>query len=131
MFHIKYKLKPSTIHGIGLFSEENVEKGRLIYSINKELDLVLTPEEYSKLTANERTTIEHYGYFVENKWHLAFDDVRFCNHSDDGNIVKRGNTLIAKRSIKIGEELTQYYKEFDERTRIFINNFQELNEIIK
>lgn len=52
-----------------------------------------------------------------NKWHLAFDDIRFCNHSKNGNVtISKNDTkyqLIAKRNINQGEEITQDYKEFE------------------
>jgi len=51
---------------------------------------------------------------------LSFDNVRFINHSFEGNIIvdKTINDieypLIASKDIKKGEEITQNYFEFDD-----------------
>ena len=116
MFHIKTTIKNSPLHGIGLFADENIFKGQKIYTENPNLDIFLSNEEFSKLPENEKTTIQHYGYFdiQKNKWHLNFDDMRFCNHSKDGNITLIDKiVIIAKKDIKKGEELTQNYEEFE------------------
>jgi len=116
MFHVKIKLKKSRIHGIGLFAAQSIKKGQKIYTHNDRLDLFVSEEEFSSLEEDEKTTIKHYGYFDKNKnkWHLAFDDIRFCNHSFHGNINLEGKNLIAKKDIKKGEELTQNYIEFED-----------------
>jgi uncharacterized protein len=115
MFHVKIKLSPSKIHGIGLFAEENIPKGKIVYSINKDLDLFLSNNEFQRLSEDEKRTIKHYGYFDKQlkKWHLCFDDIRFCNHDANGNIGLKNDKLVAKTSIKEGEELTQNYCEFE------------------
>jgi len=119
MFHIKVKLKESPIHGIGLFTDEDIPKGKTIYSPNPKLNLLLTREELSKLSPNEKETIEHYGYYDElrNGWHLSFDDIRFCNHSSKNNITRQNGDVVAKRNIKKGEELTHNYEEFENPIR--------------
>lgn len=115
MFHVKIKLKESEIHGIGLFAGRDISKGEKIYTGNEKLDLFLSEEECSKLARDEQNTIKHYGYFdkEKHKWHLSFDDIRFCNHSSDGNITLKEKSLVAKRDIAKGEELTQDYREFE------------------
>ncbi|OGJ16321.1 hypothetical protein A3K73_01900 [Candidatus Pacearchaeota archaeon RBG_13_36_9] len=116
MFYIKTKLKNSRLHGLGLFAGQNIKKGQKIYTGNEKLDLFLSEEEFSRLPIDEQNTIKHYGYFdkEKHKWHLAFDDIRFCNHSSDGNITLKEKSLVAKRDIKKGEELTQNYSEFED-----------------
>ncbi len=116
MFHVKIELKKSKIHGIGLFAGQDISKGQKIYTGNENLDLFLSEEECSKLALDEQNTIKHYGYFdkAKSKWHLSFDDIRFCNHSSDGNITLKEKSLVAKRDIAKGEELTQDYREFEQ-----------------
>ena len=116
MFYVKIKLQQSRIHGIGLFADEDISTGKAVYCGNPKLDLLLTDKEFLKLSVNEQGTIKHYGYFDKylKKWHLAFDDIRFCNHSSDGNISLKNNKLVAARNIKKGEEITQNYEEFEE-----------------
>jgi uncharacterized protein len=115
MFYVKIRLEKSKIHGIGLFTGENISKNQKIYAANEKLDLLLSEKEFSKLSLDEQNTIKNYGYFDKNnsKWYLGFDNIRFCNHSLNGNLILKERTLIAKRDISEGEELTQNYTEFE------------------
>ena len=115
MFYIKYSLKKSKLHRIGLFAEEEISKNQRIYKENCKLNLSLSKKELLNLTKDEQRIIKHYGYFDKrrDRWHLSFDDIRFCNHSSNGNVSLRKGFLIAKRNIKKGEELTQDYREFE------------------
>ena len=105
----------SPIHGLGLFADETIKKDTKVYSINKDLDLIISVEKFDKLSKNEQQTFRHYGYFdnKENVWNLSFDDIRFCNHSFDSNVTLRNNYLVSIREIKKGEEITQNYGEFE------------------
>src|SRR3989344_7284528 len=113
MFNVKVKIGLSSIHGFGLYAAESIRLGQKIYTPNDNLDLYLTNDEFSDLFENEQQTIKHYGFFDKKKqmWHLSFDDIRFCNHNSNGNMTLAGEVLVAKRDIKIGEELTQDYSE--------------------
>ena len=115
MFHIKYHLDKSSIHGIGIFADEDISEGSIVYSINDALDLIVSASDFSNLSDDERHTISHFGYLDRSSdhWHLSFDDIRFCNHSPDSNIVLKGSSLVAKKDISCGEELTQDYSEFE------------------
>ena len=115
MFHIKIKLGESKIDGIGLFSDEDVLKDQRVYTPNPLLDISLSESEFERLNNDEKLTIKHYGYFdeVEKLWRYAFDDIRFCNHSADSNLTLKDGTIIAKKNIQKGEELTQNYNEFE------------------
>jgi uncharacterized protein len=116
MFYVKTDLGKSLIHGIGLFSKRDIKKGERVYKSNPNLDLILSDLQFGRLEDKEKERIAHYGYFNKRtkKWHLAHDDIRFCNHSSGGNLTQVENRLIAKRDIKKGEELTQDYSEFEE-----------------
>jgi hypothetical protein len=115
MFHIQKKIGLSNIHGRGIFAIQKISKGNPIYTANLDLDTFLPEKEFESLSQDEQETMKHYGYFDDTlqKWHLAFDDIRFCNHSGEGNMTWNGNTLLAKKDIEINEELTQNYAEFE------------------
>ena len=115
MFHVKVKIMPSKINGLGLFADEDIPKDSKVYSINESLDLEIPIEKFNKISENEQQTIKHYGYFnnKKNVWYLSFDDIRFCNHSLNGNITLKENNLISTKDIKKDEEITQNYKEFE------------------
>lgn len=115
MFHVKVKVMPSKIHGLGLFAEESIPKDSIVYSINESLDLIISLEKFDELSENEQQTIKHYGYFNKQKrsWHLSFDDIKFCNHSFKSNITLINNNLVATKDINKNEEITQNYEEFE------------------
>ena len=119
MIHIKYKLDKSAYHGIGLFTDEDLPKGKLIYTPSPLLDVNLSQEQFDSLSDKEKEEVKWWGYFYESsqKWHVDFDVSHFINHSDNANITQdQGHTdayLITVRDIKSGEELTQNYLEFE------------------
>ncbi len=114
MILIKYFLDKSDVHGIGLFARENIKKGTIIYVPNDLLDIKLSKEEFKKLSVFDQKIIKHYGFLNSGVWHLAFDDIRFLNHSFNSNVTEVGGKLIAKYDIAVGEELLQDYREFEE-----------------
>jgi len=63
MFYFNTIIKPSRIHGLGLFTEEDISKGKKVYRINEDLDLTLSDNHFLKLDDNEKKIIKHYGYF--------------------------------------------------------------------
>jgi len=122
MLLIKTTTKQSLIHGLGLFADEDISKGTQIWKFSAGLDLELKPEDFDKLTQYEKDFINFYGFRSKktDSYHLSFDNVRFMNHSKEGNITIDQTAsdieypLITLRDIKQGEELTQNYFEFDE-----------------
>jgi len=114
MMHVKTSVQRSSVHGLGLFAEQDIGKGRVVYTANPKLDVVISEAEFNLLQKEEREYVAHYGYLKAGKWHLAHDDIRFCNHSDNPNITASGNRIIAKQDISKGEELLQDYRDFEE-----------------
>jgi len=119
MIHIKYKLDKSGHHGIGLFTDEDLSVGQLIYTASPLLDVNLTQGQFDTLGGGEKEEIKWWGYFNEStkRWHVDFDVSKFINHSPKGNLTQDKNHeeayLITLRDIKRGEELTQNYLEFE------------------
>lgn len=123
MLLVKTYIDKSAIHGIGLFAGQAIRKGVVVYKLSPGLDISLSKNEMNRLDSNSRELIKYHGYLEKNnKWHLAFDNIRFCNHNKNGNItVDKSNKkyqLIAKRDIEKNEELTQNYKEYEQPSRI-------------
>lgn len=119
MVHIKYKLDKSGHHGVGLFADQDISKGALIYTASPLLDVNLTQEEFDSLDEKEKKEVQWWGFFDEpsQKWHVDFDVSRFINHSHDATVTQDTTHtdahLVASRDIKAGEELTQNYLEFE------------------
>lgn len=116
MFLVKTYLAESKIHGIGLFAYEDIAKGTKIYQPSPDLDLSLSLDQYNKLDRNDQKVIKHYGYLSkhDNKYYLAYDNIRFCNHSKKPNVALRGDEYFVARNIRKGEELLCDYSEFEE-----------------
>lgn len=119
MIHIKYKLDRSTHHGIGLFADENIKQGQLIYTASPLLDVNITQEQFDTLSDREKEEFQWWGFFDEpsQKWHVDFDVSKFINHEKEGTVTQdKDHTeayLVAARDIAQGEELTQNYLEFE------------------
>ncbi len=116
MIHIKYKIKDSPVHGIGLFSDQKIKKGELIYTPSPLLDVDLTQEQFDSLSVPEQQEVAYYGYFHTNtyRYHVAFDAIRILNHADLGvaNVTQDENMVMKSlRDIDLGEELFQDYRE--------------------
>ncbi len=119
MIHIKYKLDKSDKHGIGLFTDQEIKKGDVIYTASPLLDVNITQEDFDSLDEKEKQEFLWWGFFDEpsQKWHVDFDVSKFINHSYDGTVTQKSDHeeayLVATRDIKTGEELTQNYLEFE------------------
>ncbi len=119
MIHIKYKLKVSDLHGIGLFSDQAIKKGELIYTASSMLDLNITQEEFDSLAQEEKNEILWWGFFDQpsQMWHVDFDVSKFINHSYAPTVTQDASHdeayIVAARDIVQEEELTQNYLEFE------------------
>jgi len=118
MIHIKYKLDRSATHGIGIFADQDIQKGQLIYTVSPGLDVDITQVQFDSLKEEEKKKIKYWGYWFEpNKvWHVDFDHIHFINHPFTPNSAQDFSLpeapLTATRNIKTGEELTQNYLDF-------------------
>lgn len=119
MIHFKYKLKSSKLHGIGLFSDQNIRKDDVLYTASPQLDLNITQQQCDSLSQSEKDEVMWWGFFDERSqmWHVDFDVSKFINHSYEANVTQDESRdqayLVAARDINIDEELTQNYLEFE------------------
>jgi len=127
MLLVKTYLDKSKIHGIGLFSGQSIPKGKIVYKLSPKLDINLPAGKFNKLDCYSKKQIKHYGHVIKkgDRWCLAFDDIRFCNHNKNGNITTDKKSakyqLIAKTDIKKGDEITQDYAEFENLRKVLKN----------
>ena len=123
MLLVKTKIKPSKIHGIGLFADQFIPKGMIVWRFTPGFDLEVSKKALLKLSKPSREQFFNYCYqdYKTRKYILNFDDARFFNHSEkpntrdirpiDSSLV--GSEMIAIKDIKNGEEITYNYKEED------------------
>ncbi len=119
MLLVKTKLKFSDIDGIGLFSNQFIPKGTVIWKYETTIDNLYRVDELRYIPEIAKKMLNHYGYRNEyGDYILCGDDARFFNHSSTPNCLEEyspGGTspTIALRDIEKDEELTVNYSTFD------------------
>ena len=91
------RVKKSSIHGKGVFANRQ-------YSLGSEIGYFCGDE----VERDTRHSLTLEGRHIEGTGPL-----RFLNHSCDPNCYFKGRTLIAKREVRLGEELTTNYLELE------------------
>lgn len=105
-------IKPSKIHGLGLFAKCDIKKGQRIIQ-----------------------GLADFGYYDEwityvKKWKLTSfaHNNGYCmvNHSEEPNTKRGSNSeIIAAKDILSGEEVTEDYYALPDNENPFINSFEE------
>ena len=113
MLQVETYIDKSQIDGIGLFANQEILKGTIVWKYNPDIDI-----ELKEFVANEIEFkfIEKYSYYDNqlDKWLLAGDHDRFTNHSETPNTAAIADgTMIASCDIHKGEEITTNYYEID------------------
>ena len=107
-------LKPSALHGIGVFAVRDIPKGcKNIFSKETGEWILLGMEEVAQLPAHSKDFIETYYlyddayYFVPAHGCKVMDMANYLNHSNTPNLISVQDGLFfeAIRDIKEGEEL--------------------------
>lgn len=117
MFTIKTNIKHSNIHGLGVFAEEKLKKGDIIWKFQPGFDQVISSDAYNQLPPIAKNCIDHFGYYnkEEGGYILCGDDARFTNHSNTPNMELFDEiSSVATKDINIGDEITENYYIFDE-----------------
>lgn len=136
MYLVKTKLAPSALHGLGVFAEEFIPKGTVVWQFDPTLDHVFTEEEIASLPVMTQEYIRHHGYFSQHlgKQVMPFDNERFTNHSTNptvGEDVTRKAELepvsVALRDINPGEEITVDYRAIEGPHRKRRNGWEQMD----
>jgi SET domain-containing protein len=113
-------IKPSPIHGIGVFAVRDIPKGtRGIFSNGIGGWIELTHEEVEALPGHSKYLIHTYCLFDEEKYFVPdygfkiMDLSLYLNHDENSNIISlhHGEDFETKRDIASGEELLINYAE--------------------
>ncbi len=111
-------LKPSGIHGIGVFAIRPIPKGcRHIFSRGAGEWIKLPIADVEQLPAHSKDLVESYclfdeeNYFVPDYGFKLMDLVNYLNHSDTPNIISLndGEEFEALENIATGQELLVNY----------------------
>jgi SET domain-containing protein len=111
-------LKPSPVHGIGVFAIRDIPKGcRSIFSNHQSEWIKLPIREVEKLPDHSRDLVETYCLFDEENYYVPeygfkiMDMVNYINHSSSPNIrsINDGEFFEALTDIPTGTELLVNY----------------------
>lgn len=130
MLHVKTIVGTSPIAGIGLFTDQDIFKGTIVWLFQKGFDLKLDPKAISNFPEVAQDYLSTYAYASKQSGLLIcpMDNGRFLNHSTNPNldvIFKDGvaeDINIANRDIKKGQELTIDYQMFDSEFSLYDRN---------
>lgn len=119
------RVKPSPIHGVGLFALRDIPKGTdpFVNSLSDKY-IELTMEEMDSLNPGVRKLVHDMSSLEDNKYYVhayGFNIIHplfFINHSKKPNMVTKGLRFITTRTIKEGEELTVDYETYNDTTGI-------------
>jgi hypothetical protein len=108
----KIVIKKSRIHGLGMFAQENIDKGEIVFI--KGGHIVKRSALYSSEQIDSYLPIDD-DFFIGAKCREEEERIKlFINHACDPNCGMRGEiTFIALRVILSGEELTCDYAMID------------------
>ncbi len=115
MLTVDTEVRPSRLHGLGVFLREPVKAGALIWRFDGRIDSVFGSEEIEGLPDHMREYLRVY-----TTWHAASglyvlcgDNGRYVNHSDEPSTLSRGVSFgddVAARDLPAGAELTSDYR---------------------
>jgi SET domain-containing protein len=118
-------IKPSVLHGIGVFAVRDILKGcRAMFSKNTGNWIKVPKTDIDQLPKHAVDLVENYCLYDEEHYFIAdygfkvMDLVNFLNHSDTPNIISidDGEEFEAIRDIQTGEELLINYGEIVDST---------------
>ena len=115
MMLVGTELRPSPIHGIGVFLLQPVRKGDLIWRFYARIDRVYTEEEIATLPEHMQRFLRTYSTWHEatGLWVFCGDNGRHFNHSDEPTTVSNAIAFGEDRAImnlSVGTELTSDYR---------------------
>jgi uncharacterized protein len=125
MLLVRTKVLPSPIHGLGLFADENIPKGTIIWEFEPGFDLVIDSQRVQELPEAPKQWMKHYAHLSKKngKYTLSMDNDRYINHAADPNTIdidtgREELATVARRDIRAGEELTCDYLAYSKESAL-------------
>jgi uncharacterized protein len=124
MLKVKSVVRKSPLNGLGVFADEPIRRGQVVWRFDGWYDRKVPQEVYAALGQADREYMDRFHY--EDRFGdivCTMDDCRFMNHAEDSNLayVEICGTgflqefFVAKRDIAAGEELTIHYADIEVR----------------
>jgi SET domain-containing protein len=113
MMLVKVRLGPSAIEGFGVFTQEPIAKGQVVWRFTPGFDLLVPDAELARAPGHVRAFFERYAFELATyPGHQALDgdNGRFMNHCETPCLdLSVPGVGVATRAIRAGEELTCDY----------------------
>ena len=114
MMMVETELRPSEIHGVGVFLKEPVTAGQLIWRFDSRIDRVFSDAELEEMPKHLQQFLRTYSTLHGHLglWVLCGDNGRHFNHSERPNTQSLGIAFgddIAAFDLEAGSELTSDY----------------------
>ena len=122
MLLFETELRPSEIHGTGVFLLEPVCKGEVVWRYDSRIDRVYSPAELDSLPPHMRRFLQTYSTWNDavGLWVLCGDNGRHFNHSPTPNTFSDGIAFgcdMAAADLSAGTELTSDYRTICDSVR--------------
>jgi len=135
MLNVKTYLDRSPIHGIGLFADQKIMAGSMVWEFNPAVDLVYSLDQWDSLKENiaaqSFANLIRLSYKEEGFIYLCMDNAQFMNHSETHDNVVHGlskSKMHALRNVARGEELLCNYLSYsdpdDFHARNIVNKYK-------
>lgn len=123
MLLIETELRPSPIHGLGVFLLSPAPQGSVIWRFDSRIDRIYTSEEVASLPAHVQRYLRTYATWNQSTglWVLCGDNGRYFNHSEQPSTVSDAIAFgsdVAARDLEAGEELTSDYRTICDHFRL-------------
>jgi len=120
------EVKPSAIHGFGLYAKIFIPKGTIWWHARPQDVLIISKKQFQIISTSYKNEILEssfkalltYSYYERDLGTLIFclDDSKFVNHSFNANSGasedENGFCSVALRDIQPGEEITEDYSKY-------------------
>ena len=130
MMMVETELRPSSIHGIGVFLVEPVSAGQLIWRFDSRVDRIFSDAELKEMPERLQTYLRTYSTLHAGLklWVLCGDNGRHFNHSNQPNTRSLGvafGDYVAADDLPVGTELTSDYREICDAIRLADVDFSQ------
>jgi uncharacterized protein len=128
MLLVRTTVRRSQVHGLGLFAEEFILKGTVVWRFDGRVDRRYNEGQLVALPEEEQERLRTFCYLNPRTRLYVYcgDNARYINHSEQPNTKDLGfeegvfegeGITIAARDIQPGEEILSDYRSFDADAR--------------
>lgn len=112
MLVVEHFVAPSSVHGLGVFSRNDISSGALVWVAHPSLDREIPRSELESFPQHVAENIRRHAEYLPDKdvLRLSADGTYYMNHGDNPNLRDAGDAVYAARDIFAGEELLCDYR---------------------